>query len=321
MNKIFIKIINLFAILLLFSVNSFSQKAILDTNIIQVGDQIKLKLQVDNYQNKNIIFPQFEDTIMGGVEVMQAFDNDTINQGKTLQKQYLITSFEYDTVFKIPAFYILSNNDTLETNPIILRVDMPHIDSNFVAQIDTTQMMRIRDIKPPKNTPWTFAEFWHEWGNAILIFILVVLIILFIVYYIKRRNANKPIFVAPKPLIPPHIIANKELNNLKNRRLYQQGKIKKYYTELTDILRVYIEKRFQIPAVESVSYETLAALENIISQEAYEKIQKILNTADMVKFAKANPYEHENEINLKYAFAFVELTKLEDKPTTNNKNE
>ena len=323
MKNISLKI--LIIILLLFAGKTYSQRALLDTTIIQVGDQINLKLTIDINKGKSIIFPQFKDTLVGGIEVLQVFDIDTIDNGATLEQKYLITSFEADSIFDIPALNILVDADTLKTNPLILKVDMPHIDSTFIAQIDTTQMLRIRDIKAPIETPLTFAEFWHEWGTIILLSLLAIALVLFVIYYIKRKRANMPIFVAPKPVIPPHITALKELEKLRERKLSQHGKIKKYYTELTDILRIYIEKRFQIPAIEYVSYQTLTALKNTIEPEAHEKLKQILNTADMVKFAKGNPYEHENELNLKHAFAFVELTKpveiVEEKEEENKEDE
>lgn len=318
MKKIFSKI--LIIVLLFFASKSYSQRALLDTNVIQLGDQINLKLSIDINKGKNIIFPHFEDTIVGGVELLQVFDTDTIDNGATLEKKYLITSFEPDSIFDIPELQILVDSDTLKTNPLILKVTYPRVDSSFVAKIDTTQMMRIRDIKTVENTPWTFAEFWHEWGSIILIVLLAIAIIIFIIYYIKRRKANKPIFVAPKPVLPAHVIANEALEKLKEKKLYQKGKIKKYYTELTDIIRQYIERRYQIPAPEYVTYQTITVLKHIVSEEALEKLQQMLSTADLVKFAKGNPYEHENEMNMKHAFAFVELTKQEQIENDENKS-
>jgi hypothetical protein len=191
-----------------------------------------------------------------------------------------------------------------------LKVSKFKPDSAFLAAIDTNQMFKIRDIKPIMETPWTFKEFWQRFGKIILIILISVFLIAAIIYYIIRRIQNKPIFTPPKPKIPPHITALELLNTLKEEKLWQKDRIKEYYTQLTDILRIYIEERFSIPAPEYTSYQIIESLDSQpeIPQENKMSLGKMLSTADLVKFAKAQPLEFENEIALKTAFDFVEKT-------------
>ncbi len=290
-------------------VQIFAQKAVLDTNSVLIGDQVALKLQVDIKKGLDIRFPLFDKMLIEGIEIVSQ-TLDTVNQGKTLEKILYITSFD-DSLFSIPPIPIVRGLDTLKTNPLKLKVSYFKPDSAFLAAIDTNQTIRIRDIKPIMETPWTLKEFWQRFGNIILIVLFSALIVAAVIYYIIRRRKNKPIFFAPKPKLPPHLIALESLNKLKEEKLWQKGKIKEYYTELTEIVRVYIENRYSIPAMEYTSYQILDALAEIkdLSKENSLHLGKMLSTADLVKFAKLTPLEHENNDALKTAFDFVDITK------------
>jgi hypothetical protein len=95
--------------------------------------------------------------------------------------------------------------------------------------------------------------------------------------------------------------------------LWQQNRIKEYYTELTDIIRVYIENRFLIMAMEQVTDEILGRFSctKLIDSFMYDKLSHMLSLADMVKFAKAIPLPDENDLVLKNAYDFVIKTKQE----------
>ncbi len=297
-------------VVLSFGFEGYSQKAVLDTNQIEIGDQIYLKIQVEIETGKTIRFPEYEDYLIPDIEILENFI-DTINTGKTLQQNLLISSFE-DSTFHIAPIEILIDKDTVRTNPLILRVGL-NIDSALISKIDTSQLIKIHDIKKPIQTPWTFKEFWQEYGNLISIVLFVLLLATIVIYYIIRKRKNKPIFKVPKPKIPAHITALKQLDKLKEKKLWQKGKTKQYYTRLTYIVRNYIEKRFDIPALEYITSQTLTAFETSksIDNEAIEKLKQILYVADFVKFAKNEPLAHENDLSMKNAYSFVNTTKKE----------
>jgi len=95
------------------------------------------------------------------------------------------------------------------------------------------------------------------------------------------------------------------------KKLWQAGKVKEYYPELTDIVRVYIEDRFAVMAIEMTTHEILDGLKkHLINDEAMQKLRGSLELADLVKFAKANPTPLENDTCLNHGIDFVNETKL-----------
>ena len=128
-------------------------------------------------------------------------------------------------------------------------------------------------------------------------------------FYLKRKKAS--LTEVKKDKRPAHIIALEQLQKLTTEQLWQQGKVKLYYTELTDILRQYIENRYHIPALEQVTHQIIKDMKNAsVSEQSLMQFKEILELADLVKFAKAEPLQNENELCLKNALEFVEKTKL-----------
>jgi hypothetical protein len=149
-----------------------------------------------------------------------------------------------------------------------------------------------------------------------------ILLIAGIWYYLHQRKNKKP-FIPKKtrPIIPAHIQALNDLDDLKKKKLWQAGRIKDYYTELTDISRLYIEHRFGINAMEMTSFEIMEVLpEEKINPEELEKLSQTLSTADMVKFAKASPLPGTNDNCWLYTKEFVEKTIIRPKPETNGES-
>ena len=124
------------------------------------------------------------------------------------------------------------------------------------------------------------------------------------------------------PKIAPHIVANKALVELHNRKLWQNGKYKQYYTALTSIIRTYISERWGISALEYTTPEIIDALADIdMPRDSRMALVALLRTADMVKFAKAEPEAEENEENYLRAYYFVENTKLIDEQKPEGKED
>jgi hypothetical protein len=145
-----------------------------------------------------------------------------------------------------------------------------------------------------------------------------VLIALFLIcvagYIIQRIRNKKPIISLRKdePSLPPHEQAIRELDRIKQQKLWQQGRNKEYYTLLTDTLRKYIVSRFDINAMEMTSGEILAIIRRENEADSvYENLKQILQLADFVKFAKMNPLPDENDLSMMNAYLFVNQTKQE----------
>ena len=287
-----------------------SVSAKLDTNVLLIGDQTKLSLEISKPINANINFPLFNDTIIDKIEIVEKLTLDTLsisNESIILNQSYLITSFD-SGFYNIPQFAFTQINDTVLdtialTNNVFMQV--------LTLQIDTTKQ-QIADIKAPFEAPLTFKEFLQEY-YLYIIGIILLIIIAFVAYklYKKHKNKEKPVIVS-KPKEPAHIIALRELQKLQDKKLWQNNKVKLYYVELSNILRTYIEHRFDIEALEQTSDEILASIKNINSNiELNEALRQILTLSDLVKFAKANPLPNEHDFSIKNVHLFVELTKIE----------
>jgi hypothetical protein len=165
----------------------------------------------------------------------------------------------------------------------------------------------IKDIKRPLGAPFTFRE--------ALPFILIFLVLLFVgflvYYYIRKRRMQEPIFVAPAPRkVPADQAALEALESLRYKKLWQNGEIKQYHTELTDIIREYLLAQFNVHAHEYTTEEIMEAITHVhINNQARDKIHQTLQLADMVKFAKMQPLPLEHDASLNNAIDFVRETK------------
>jgi hypothetical protein len=170
------------------------------------------------------------------------------------------------------------------------------------VKVDTTQA--IKPIIGPLNVPLSFREMLPWILAAIAVAALVILGI----WYFKKRRRKEPIFVLkPKVVLQPHELALQGIEKLRVKKLWQAGKVKEYYSELTEILRKYIEDKFQVPALEQTSAEITMSLINHpgCSATSLDKLSHLLIMADMVKFAKALPLATENEKSLSDGIEFV----------------
>ncbi len=273
-------------------------KTKLDTSKIQIGEQVKFTLEVLHTHSDSIIFPNPKDTI-GPMEIISKSKISSENQNDSLLKKQEFILTKFDTgLFMLPPLRIEINGEGSYSQPKMVKViELP---------LDTIQK-GFYGIKALMEEPYTFAEI----APYILGGILVLALIAYAVYrWYKREKKQKPI-AKTKP-IPPHIQAIEDLQILDKRELWQKGKIKKYYSELTDILRVYFEHRFQMNAMEYTSQEILYHIDKrLISKENYQHLEELLFQADMVKFAKAKPDVYIHKQYRKYVENIVIQTQIE----------
>jgi len=308
MKKIQKKIILLFAIALSFfqfSENAIAQSASLtfERDNILIGEQIKmyLKLQIPSGTSK-YTFPTLEtDTLTKHIELVgRSEKTDTLQSGKIieLQREFTITSFDSGLHAVPPLPFSVQLSEGGES--MLIFSDSAFLDVQLVA-VDTTQA--IMDIKGPWGIPFQ----WREYLWVLLVVAGVLLIAGILLYYFMRRKKGLPLF--PKrtePPLPPHTEAILALDKIKKEKIWRAGMVKDYYTSLTDTLRNYIERRFDIPAPELTSAETIESLHaSQIDMDLCSELNHILQIADMVKFAKGNPVPTENENCLDKAYAFV----------------
>jgi len=281
--------------------------ASLERDSIWLGDQIKMILVAEYPAGSRLTFPVLKDSLSNGVEVISRskIDSSKIGDGMMQMRQsFMITAFDSGPHPIAPFVFAMHSaiaKDSLRTNSLKIFVKVPNVDLK----------KGFTDIKKPYGAPITFKEV-APW---ILGIILIASIVFFILYAINRRRKNIPLFTMPvKPKLPPHVVALSELDKLKEEQLWQHDKVKDYYTRLTDIIRVYLEERYEVPAMEQTTHEILAEFKGDNSQikgKLFTGLQKTLDTSDLVKFAKYTPLADENHFVLGQAYNLVEETKIE----------
>jgi hypothetical protein len=178
------------------------------------------------------------------------------------------------------------------------------------VEVDTTQ--DIKDVKPPLSIPLT----WAEVALYTAIALLVAAAAFFSYRYWKKRKSKKPAEVYIPPPRPAHVVALHRLAILKEKKLWQKGLIKEYYSEITEILRYYVELRFHLRALEHTTDEILEGLTLYhLPQDVIAGVERILRRADLVKFAKYQPEIPEHEEMMSVAYDIVEKTKLTAVPS------
>ncbi len=198
-------------------------------------------------------------------------------------------------------------------------------DTVFVQEFDTVipsqALYTVYDIKDIHDdvykTKFNFKELmyyiWQFLKKNWWWLLAVVVIALAAIYYFLFYKKGKPVFQPKEKVIEPaHVIAFRELERIRNEKLWLKNQVKEYYTELTDTFRRYLENRFDLSAMEKTSAEILDDLNTTkyLDDELVLKIRVVLERADFVKFARSMPLPDENEHSLKVVYEIVERSKL-----------
>ncbi|MGN1246159.1 MAG: cell wall anchor protein [Muribaculaceae bacterium] len=289
---------------------SVVMRAKLDSIILVMGKQTALHLEVS--QDKDAVGHLVQETVptlTEGVEVIDRPTPDTTDLGNNriqINRDLIIQSFD-SGVYVIPPFEYVVGRDTFRCSHLTLKVLPVNVDS----------MTTVHDFKTVEGVPFKLFDwlpsFIADYWWLYLLFLVLVAAALF-VYFKWLRHGKLPLKPQPKPL-SPFDEAMQGFDKLKERQLWQSGQEKAYYTELTDILRRYISRRFGVNAAEMTSAEIMSALrKEEDSRQVNDKLSEILSLADFVKFAKVRPLSDENETAFQRAVQYVEGTKPAPEP-------
>jgi len=283
----------------------YAQKAefLPDTNVILLGDQIKFRFTFTLPLDAKERLPLFSDTLTKSIEIIEIRPIDTLleNNTKTFIQDLIITSFDsgFHVIKPITFEYMLEGDtgiNTTETEAFLFEV-------KTVAFVETED---IKDIKDILRVPLTLREILPYILGAIVLAALIFLLM----YYLKKRKKKQPFMFRKKPVIPPHIEALNAYEVLRKKKLWQNGFVKDYYTELTDILRVYLERSHLFNAMEMTSDEIMHEMSKRETTETLRlDIKSVLELADLVKFAKHLPLPSEHDLCFKKCVNYVEETK------------
>ncbi len=255
------------------------------------------------------LLPDFQDTICKNIDIISGpvIDSSSIKDGRLqIIKSYLITSFD-SGFYQVPPVYAEIKNDN-GLKRFYSDYSQLEVMRVKIAPADTTA--KFYDIIKPYRAPVTVGDIL-PW---VLIALLSAALIWAAVRYFRKHKNNEKGFLPEVIPDPAHIIAFRELEKLKGEELWQKGEIKNYYTRLTEILRQYLEHRFNVFSFELTTRETLDALlkTGFKKDKSYNILKDILTGADLVKFAKYTPDSSENEAQFQASWDFVTATKIDE---------
>ena len=280
--------------------------ATLDSTTLFIGDQTDLHLRAIGEVGEQVTMPVLDKELIPGVEIVDRTIVDTLSlkDGRVQYDQYLtVTSFE-DSLFYIAPLPFVSGDDTVWSDGLTLNVVQPF-------EMDTTDMA-ITDIKGVYKAPvWWWGIF--RWVLLAVLLAGVGVAGYYLITYLQRRKLEEAgNVVMTEPLRPAEEVALEKLDAIKEKKIWQQGQVKEYYTQLTDVVREYIARRFEVSSVEQTSDETLRDIRPLLSErkDLYDQLREMLTLADLVKFAKWSTTPDENELSLRNAYTFVKETTI-----------
>lgn len=282
----------------------------LDTNVIRIGEQTRLTITAfRDVRNgtQAIGWPQWGDTLNGGLELVKSLGQDTAvaetMDGKSfiaVSQSFLVTSWDSGFV-TVPPLYVSIGADSIASNSLILEVLMP-------PSGEAGKIAAPADIR---ETQWTWTERlrrWLPWAGGLL----ALIALLYGAYRLWRNRETHDDNIAPEapvPLEPAHVIALRELERIQRNAIWKEGEFKRHHSETSTALRTYLENRFDFPALERTSSEIGQALAHLpLTHEDKEILTEVLHVTDLVKFAKWNPQVGDHERMVSRALKFVERT-------------
>jgi len=269
-----------------------------------IGDQVLWRMEAKAQEGSAFLFAiELPKELTKGVELLEA-KIDTIKSKKSKEWQFRgvlrITSFDSGSYVLPPMpFFLAHPSGRVDT----LWFAGPKIEVTTIP-IDTATYQPF-DIKGQIGYPLTAKELLPWTG---LLFLLLA--VGYVVYrWIRHRRENRPLFGKPKPKEPAYLVAFRQLEEIKVQKLWQNGKVKLFYTAVTDVLRIYVAARWGIQAMEQTSAELMDALrQEQLDKALLQELGDMLGSADLVKFAKYEPGAVENEQTIPTVIRFVQAT-------------
>lgn len=278
-------------------------EATIDSLQLLIGEQAKIKLQVSMDANQKLRLPLLRDTLVRGVETKP--DTQLLNDNKRwlVSQEYTVTSFD-SALYYLPPFEVLVNDKAYRSKALALKV--------YSIPVDTLHPDQFFGPKSIQEVPLT----WEDLAPMVYSILLLIALGVVTAFFIIRYRDNKPIIkiIKVEPKLPPHLAAMKKIETIKADKVAKREDPKAYYTELTDVIRIYIKERFGFNAMEMTSAEIIERLLEEKDKESIHDLKVMFETADLVKFAKYAPLMNENDMNLVNAVDFINQTKIEEDP-------
>lgn len=286
-------------------------KVSLDSAYLLMGKTTPLHVELVNDESASgqLLIPK--DSLCDKVEILKILNVDTAAIGsgrREIKLDILLQSFD-SGVYRLNPVKYVEGSETIASNQPVLKVLPVAVDS----------LETIHDYADVADIDRSFIDYLPDFVVDYGLWILAVIIVLGLgayIFYVVKRKKN-PFATAPEKPVPPYEKAVLELNRLRGEKLCEQGREREFYTRLTDILRIYLQGRFGINAMEMTSTQIRHSLQsNETTRLSKRNMEQVLETADFVKFAKVRPLPDDNVKAYNSAMQFVEDTKPQPEPET-----
>lgn len=282
-----------------------------------IGQHLQIEITTPINSGESIVWADLSQDTLGSFEIINRGKIDTLigqnGASDRLQQKFIVTCFTpgMQKFPKLPFQVSVAGSEQLKSffsDELLIEIS--------TVQVDTTE--QIKEIKDIMAAPFDIDE-WLPWiGLAALALLLIALGIW---WYLKRKEKIAPT-IAPVPAIPPYEILIASLKRIKQEELWKQGYLKKYYSEVADSLRVYIEDEWKVRALELTSDEILGMLKsNPRFDTSFDDLRLIFKKADLVKFAKHKPLDQEHIELIERAFKVADLLEQERQKMKSPANE
>ena len=327
-NFFYKKIVFLFALVFCFG-GMFAQEVTvtskLDSARIIIGDHLKMHVAVTAPRQSNITIQPYEQWQIVNCEIVEVKPLMSNVKGEKMiyEQEAVLISFDTGVAAVAPIIVYMDTIPVAKTELLQFYVD------SLPVFVDTTQAFK--DIKPPLDgddielLPDEKAK--SNWKKVLLIILLVLLALGAAAYvywkYVRTYLRDKKVAeVKHKLKENAGLVALNSLKSLKAKKLWQKGQVKDYYSELTDIIRTYIDSQWDVNAMEMVTSEIMEAVDNLdVDDEQRKELNILLERADLVKYAKEQPIVEENEVSYKKACEFVKVTDRAERAKESEKQE
>lgn len=318
MKKILLSIFLTFTLINISFAGEITVRSSIEPSEILIGQQASFKIELTQDKDEKVSWPQFADTIATNVSIIEKLATDTVSLPDnriSITSEYLVSSYD-SGFYYIPEFVFETASQKVSSNPVGLTVNTVQVNEQ------TDDIHAEKDIM---SAPFSWIEFAQWSGIGLAIILIIAIIVLLLMRFVFKKKVTI-IPEEPEVILPAHVVALEKLEQIKNEKIWQQGQIKQFYTQLTDVIREYLSRAYSINAMEMTTDEIVALVKkNKDLDEIRIVLKEMLELSDLVKFAKFIPLENENEKAVLDAFMIVEKTtkepEVEEKQETEKTSE
>lgn len=285
-------------------------KSSADSSQVVMGDIVNVKVEVlkNSHPGALVGLPPKLPADYYGLD-LQAITADSTDMGNgriSLVYNLRFQAFEPKDILTLPPFFYAIGTDTIVSDILSFKVMPVELDPSL-GNPEDVQSLTIHPDAPPVSIPLRWYDYVPDWWYWALIGLALIGLGIVLALMYKK---NGPALFTPKYVPTPYEVAIERLQNLKGRRLLEQGQPKAFYTDLIDILRGYLQGRFGINAMEMTSKQILQRVRR--TPEIHltaSQMEQVLQLADFVKFAAAVPEADQGMRTFNSVQQFIESTR------------